>query len=221
MRIPSTLLGVLALATSLSVHAAPCGGFVDVDDTNPAMIPFCVNVEWIRNRSITIGCDTNLYCPNESVTRLQMAAFMHRLGNALIHRLVMWGQTLASVDLTTPGTVVCLTNPEAPASYERRAAMSVSVSAASNVAGPSTFFITPVFTSDDGTTLTSGGGTFARATSTDNTTWVNISNFSSAPLDAGLTYRFGILVQGAVGTTGLSSVTCTLSADIRHKDIED
>lgn len=220
MRIQSTLLGILGLATSLSAHAAPCGGFVDVDDTNPAMIPFCASVEWIRNRSITFGCNTNLYCPNESVTRLQMAAFMNRLGDALIHRLVIGGQVLASVDLTTDA-VICLTNSETPASYNRRGALSVSVSAASNVAGPSTFFVTPVFTSDNGTTFTSGGGAFARATSTGNSTWVNVANFSSASLDAGLTYRFGILVQSDGATTGLSDVTCTLSADLRQRDISD
>ncbi len=220
MRIASTLPAVLALAVSSSAHAAPCGGFVDVDDTNPAMTPFCASVEWIRNRSITLGCETNLYCPNDSVTRLQMAAFMKRLGDALIHRLVVGGQVLADVDLTADA-VICLTNPEAPASYDRRAALSVSVSAASNVAGPTTFFVTPVYTSDNGTTLTSGGGQFARATTPNATTWVNVSNFSSASIDASLTYRFRILVQSIGGATGLSDVTCTLSADIRHKDIND
>ncbi len=39
-------------------------------------------MEWIKNRGITLGCNVpgTLYCPNLNVTRLQMAAFMYRLG---------------------------------------------------------------------------------------------------------------------------------------------
>ena len=57
--------------------AAACAGFLDVDDADP----FCAHVTWIKNRNITLGCTVDLYCPSEAVTRLQMAAFMHRLGN--------------------------------------------------------------------------------------------------------------------------------------------
>ena len=34
----------------------------------------------MKNRGITLGCTATLYCPNDYVTRLQMAAFMYRLG---------------------------------------------------------------------------------------------------------------------------------------------
>ena len=34
----------------------------------------------LRTYGITKGCDASQFCPNENVTRLQMAAFMHRLG---------------------------------------------------------------------------------------------------------------------------------------------
>jgi Chaperone of endosialidase len=57
--------------------AAPCAGFLDVDDADP----FCTHVTWIKNRNITLGCTPNLYCPYDVVTRMQMAAFMSRLGN--------------------------------------------------------------------------------------------------------------------------------------------
>jgi hypothetical protein len=220
MRAPSSLLAILALATSMSALAAPCGGFDDVDSVDPAMAPFCASVDWIKNRSITLGCESNLYCPNDSVSRLQMAAFMKRLGDALIHRLVIRDQVLANLDLTS-GAVICMTNPEAPAAYERRAAMSGRVSAASNAAAPSTFGVSLVFTTDDFVTLTQGGGGTAQATSSNATTWVNVAGVSSAPLDAGVTYRFGIHVQAFSGTTGLSGVSCGLSADIRPKDIND
>ena len=65
------------LVTSLSALAVPCSGFDDVDPLSP----FCADVTWMKNRGITLGCAANQYCPNDVVTRLQMAAFMHRLGN--------------------------------------------------------------------------------------------------------------------------------------------
>ena len=73
---------LLVLAVSPLAHAAPCGGFTDVDDSNPAIVPFCASVDWIKNRGISLGCDQaqTLYCPNATVTRLQMAAFLYRLG---------------------------------------------------------------------------------------------------------------------------------------------
>ena len=67
----------VALATvvaflSFPVLGAPCAGFTDVDDSSS----FCVNVEWIKNRGITLGCTATQYCPHDYVTRLQMAAFL-------------------------------------------------------------------------------------------------------------------------------------------------
>ena len=71
----------LAFAASPVALAAPCAGFIDVDDANPAHAPFCDSVEWMKLRNITLGCTSpTLYCPNGLVTRLQMAAFMYRLG---------------------------------------------------------------------------------------------------------------------------------------------
>ncbi len=65
----------LALACSSAV-AQDCDNFTDV----PASSPFCPDVTWIAQRDITKGCGGSQFCPNENVTRLQMAAFMHRLG---------------------------------------------------------------------------------------------------------------------------------------------
>src|SRR5512134_2031947 len=71
-------LGVAAMVSP--TIAAPCVGFTDVD----ASSAFCGNVGWLKNRSITLGCTTaTLYCPSDNVNRLQMAAFMNRLGTAL------------------------------------------------------------------------------------------------------------------------------------------
>ena len=69
-------LSIAAFANG-SVFAAACAGFVDVDSASP----FCPSVAWVKSRGITLGCtDASHYCPNDPVTRLQMAAFLYRLG---------------------------------------------------------------------------------------------------------------------------------------------
>ena len=103
-----------AAAASPAAVAAPCGGFTDVDDSNPGQAPFCANVEWLKNRSITLGCtSTTLYCPTDNVTRLSMAAFMNRLGTALTpvflrKRTDNAGQNFSGV------RTLCITDPVAP-----------------------------------------------------------------------------------------------------------
>ena len=77
------------------VNRAPlhhCGGFNDV--LSPGN-PFCQNVEWVRNRSITFGCGTLDYCPDVAVSRVAMAAFTNRLGRA-ITPMIMTGSAFPS-----------------------------------------------------------------------------------------------------------------------------
>ena len=84
LRALAATVGVLLIGSTSTGIAAPCGGFTDVDDANPATAPFCANVTWVKNRGITLGCPSTgapHYCPNDPVSRLQMAAFMNRLGN--------------------------------------------------------------------------------------------------------------------------------------------
>jgi trimeric autotransporter adhesin len=81
MRLFRVVAVSLAFVVSPTVGAAPCEGFIDVDDSVGPTAPFCTDVAWIKNRDITLGCDTNLYCPFGDVNRLQIAAFLHRLAN--------------------------------------------------------------------------------------------------------------------------------------------
>ena len=79
MRLP--ILFTAVLLVGLAVPAGParadCDGFTDVTDF------ICSDVRWLKNRQITLGCTSTLYCPDTAVTRLQMAAFMNRLGNVV------------------------------------------------------------------------------------------------------------------------------------------
>ena len=89
---------------------ADCAGFTDV----PGSSPSCTNVDWLRNRRITSGCESAAhYCPEWPVSRLAMAVFLQRLGSALgshVHQsesgflgppgLPVWQPTLCSVPIS-------------------------------------------------------------------------------------------------------------------------
>ena len=71
------LLGVALFTVTTPAVAQNCDGFVDV----LASSPFCPDVTWMKTYGVTKGCDATHYCPTDNVSRLQMAAFMHRLGD--------------------------------------------------------------------------------------------------------------------------------------------
>lgn len=77
--VAGSILAAAALVGTAGVaHAA--FGFDDVNegDTHAA------GIEWLVNNGITTGCDADSYCPQQPVTRAQMATFMHRLAGDAI-----------------------------------------------------------------------------------------------------------------------------------------
>jgi hypothetical protein len=71
-----TVVVAVALAVPLSVYASH--QFTDVPSSNQ----FHNAIDWMKDNNITVGCNppsNTRYCPNDSVTRGQMAAFMKRL----------------------------------------------------------------------------------------------------------------------------------------------
>jgi hypothetical protein len=52
------------------------GGFGDVANS-----PYLLDIIWLVDSGITAGCDVDRFCPNSSVTRGQMAAFLVRALN--------------------------------------------------------------------------------------------------------------------------------------------
>jgi hypothetical protein len=77
MRRFALLLGFALLTATTTAVAQNCDGFVDVLASNP----FCPDVTWLKTYGVTKGCDATHFCPTANVSRLQMAAFIHRLGN--------------------------------------------------------------------------------------------------------------------------------------------
>jgi len=81
------LLGLGALPTAAQAQFCPGPGFVfiDVADTDP----FCPVITWIADRGITLGCNVidgghRMFCPNDSVSRSQTAAFLNRLADFVL-----------------------------------------------------------------------------------------------------------------------------------------
>lgn len=71
---PGALLIAVAIAFPLGVLAAAT--FSDVPESHP----FYNDVEAVAAAGVTTGCGGGKYCPDDNVTRAQMAAFMNRLG---------------------------------------------------------------------------------------------------------------------------------------------
>jgi len=104
------LLYAVLLPAAAPVHAQ-CAGFSDVP-----LGGFCTNVTWMKNRQVTLGCeDGTVYCPNQSVTRLQMALFMNRVGNTLTPDVVTIQDSGVSLDISTSAPVYVCESAVVPA----------------------------------------------------------------------------------------------------------
>jgi hypothetical protein len=132
----ATGLATAMLAAS-AAQAAPCAGFNDVDSTNT----FCPNVEWLKNRGVTLGCTSvTEFCPADPVSRLAMAAFMQRLGDALLPSSLITQAVITNADVDaaappglTSGLLVCATADLAAATYPRRAIVDINTSAKAQI----------------------------------------------------------------------------------------
>ncbi len=158
-------------------------------------------VDWIANRSITLGCATGLYCPNDFVTRGQMALLLNRLGIALTPTIIT--QTAAndtSLDLDA-NPVVCATDANYTPTFSQRAIVHAYVSVKPALAAMS-FRAQPIVSTDSGSSwnpMSPGGSVEAMATNflPGGHTSTAIAGF--ADLSPGTPYRFGIQLMRASG----------------------
>ena len=194
MRVLRKWMLLLSLAFApLPALSQSCGGFTDVSPTDF----FCNNVEWIANRSVTLGCTASEYCPNNFVLRSQMAAFLNRLGDAL--GPIIQRTTDAAFNGTyDPLAVGCVSAPVAlidtptvKRDFPHQATfmatlMNYSASATKTIQGQL------VFSTNGGTNWTSTGDFVMWQTidPQERTTLALVGG--PLPLDAGLTYQFAI-----------------------------
>jgi hypothetical protein len=215
------LAGFAALPFAASTaFAAPCAGFTDVQTLpDPTTGPFCESVEWIKNRAVTLGCTATEYCPSNFVTRLQMAAFMKRLGDALSPTVLTNTDAVGVVDLdldeNTSTPHLCKVGPIAAANYPRRAIVYAQFSGIA--AGPLQLFGTTSASVNGGAyarTAPFGIGMRAHASSTH---WTNVTQTASVDMAPGSTYSFAFLVERAVEDLGSNDLTegrCNMTVQI-------
>ena len=194
----SGAIALIGAVLAAPVHAAPCGGFTDVDSTSVSAA-FCQNVEWIKNRQVTLGCSsTTLYCPGQNVTRLQMAAFMNRLGTALTPVQLRVDAAQGAIDVDA-NTVVCQTTDFEVENFPRRAYADVSfMGTAPSDSGLAADLVVSTNAGANWTplnTVTNRGFVAANQ-------WGALSDLATADLQVGETARFGVRVSRA-GLTGV------------------
>ena len=217
MLVPTAALA-LALFTS-TVQAAPCAGFNDVDSADG----FCKNVEWLKNRGITVGCSgTTLYCPGQVVTRAQMASFLNRLGNVLtpvdLFRSDTWSFGFPLIDVDADVVVCALTAPYQVTTYPRLA-HGEGYLLGGYGSGTGNFDIQFVEQIDNGT-WTPVSAT-RRGSTVDNALDSVTVLLPPRALDPGFLYNYGLRVTRAPGGTtlnDLSNWTCAVRVRIENRN---
>jgi hypothetical protein len=193
------------LVTAPGAIAAPCAGFTDVPDTSG----FCDEVEWLKNRGITTGCTSaTLYCPNDPVSRIAMAAFMNRLGTALTPKHYRVDTSPGAVDLDT-SPVVCQTTDIPMPDYPRRAF--VDLYFGGTAPADVDFAVDLAMSTDLGLTWTNLNANTNRGSVLANK-WSGVSDIGYADLDAGKTVRFGARTTrgGIAGGVDLTNSHCQM-----------
>jgi hypothetical protein len=205
------VVGAALIAHSGKTAAAPCAGFTDVDTSSA----FCQNVEWIKNRKVTLGCTVTTYCPSDSVTRLQMAAFMNRLGTALTPVVVRLDATSGAVDLDL-SPVVCQSAVQNILDFPRRALIDATFS---GTAATGVDVAMRVVWSADGGTNWQPLSTAQSVTYVPAAQWSSASDLGTLDLAVGGTARFGVQVsRSGAGVTDLSDSRCQIRATIGSRD---
>ena len=206
---------LLALTTG-AVEAATCAGFTDLTDTNT----FCPNVDWLKNRKVTLGCGNGTtYCPNDYVTRLQMAAFMNRLGVALTPFVLTATQRVIAPD---PFVMMCET-ADVPLTDFRRFMSAVSTLLVEPGADATQISTRPMFSTDGGqnwqgfdVAAAATGADFAAGEATPAQGKLSLTALGNERAVFGGTFRFGVeFISGAVPT---SAVSCQLRVSITNRN---
>ena len=193
---------------------AQCAGFSDV---SPGLSnPFCANVTWMKNRAITLGCTPTLYCAEQGVGRLSMAAFMNRMGDTLTPKVLSAEETGGTLDFSADH-IVCQTAvlPAPVGAYPRTFDADASLSF--EVSGLQTVYVVPVVSKDGQAWQALGQGSFPVA--------VAGSRFHATAVtpafelnDAGpATLQFGLRVSRQNQfTQTITTWTCHLQVAVRN-----
>lgn len=208
---------LLAVAASGTATAQSCVGFTDVTASDD----FCPNVEWIRNRAITLGCSATAYCPNQDVSRNQMAAFLNRLGTALTPVNLTPGMAAAAPVNLNAGPILCQTSGYAVTGFPRRAFVQGITNLSSPTPSGVDVMSQVVMSTNGGTTWTPIANTDQYATLYPGATpgnHVALAPFGWIDVDVGQTVRFGLQVgRFDVGTSNVTA-SCQVTAQVANRN---
>ena len=133
----TTIVATLAVIIAVPVAVIAAHSFDDVPDSNQ----FHESIAWMQENGITIGCNppaNTLYCPEDNVSRQQMAAFMRRLaqtdgsagagvtdpadtvtvsGTTYVELLTLEANATAEANVTLNGHIT-LSKPDTAGSYQ-------------------------------------------------------------------------------------------------------
>lgn len=189
--------------------AAPCAGFSDVQDTDL----ICSSVQWMRNRAITLGCASGMYCPGQVVSRASMALFLNRLGSSLTPRLAFVEDSLGSIDIES-AEVLCASAPVAAAGYARQALVSVSFGGLAT--GELGYAARPMLSSNDG--AWSPLGSVPIRESVASAAWTQSGASWVAAIAPDTSVRFALAVSRESGGADFSQGRCQLVASVINAD---
>lgn len=110
---------IVAAALLLPAGAWAAHSFSDVPDSNI----FHDDIEWLADTGVTLGCGDGKFCPGDSVTREQMAAFMRRLStNQVVDAKEVYGGTAWMWAQTTSPTLDAPITADATYAYNSEGA---------------------------------------------------------------------------------------------------
>ena len=220
MLLKSIIVGcaaLVAVAASGPATAQSCVGFTDV----PGSDAFCPNVEWIRNRAITLGCTATAYCPSENVSRVQMAAFLNRMGTALTPVTLTPGTAAAAPVNLNAGPILCQTSAYAVTGFPRRAYVQGITNLSSPAPSGVDVMAQVVMSTTGGTSWTPIANTDQYATLYPGATpgnHVALAPFGWVDVNVGETVRFGLQVgRFDVGTSNVTA-SCRVSAQVANRN---
>ncbi len=219
MRI-KTVYAVAALVVSFGAtdaFAAACAGappFTDVLSTDS----FCTNVEWIKNRQITLGCFGTLYCPNDTVTRAQMALFMNRLADKIIEQPVTVNLLPGALALTglAVDNAICSTSVIPAALYPRTIVVTEHATF-KMVSAIGSIGVHVIYTLDGNTTNWNFATPNSQRTTPDQTYYATASNSAVFQVPAGAAVKIAIGTFSVSGSTAVAESRCEVTATIQSK----
>ena len=205
----------------LYASAAPCFPSSPFDDV-PAGAAYCTSTEWLKNRSITLGCTSaTMFCPNDAVTRASMALFLNRLGEALTPEVRQAEDAGAvDLDLNVPNSIYCQTSDFIVTGYPRRAQISTTFA---GLASAALNYQHEIFYSTDGGATWTDTFTQVNRSGVAGNQWISSSLQHVMSLTVGVTYRWGMKIEreptGVPSTADFSSTRCFNTVLIHHRNI--